>query len=629
MKTFVWRVGVAITIFTLMSMVSACSGLAGEVAIVATLTPVSTSPVASVANDSPYIDAPANLINGAQIYAENCTACHGTGGAGDGTLVQNGQVGAMPSFLDVEHLRSKRPDQYYDIITNGNLEKLMPPWADALSTQERWDVALYVYTLHYSPATLALGEQLYATHCAECHGITGVGDGEKQRLIGGEAYDLTYHNDMNYIGDADVVELIRYGKGEAMPALDGKVSQDDMWAIAAYIRSFSTSRQQPAQPLATEEVNAETTNAPLVEGNITITGSVTNGTAGASVPPNMTVYLRYGSSADDIQDTSAIVQTDGSFRFENIPLVTDYGYVVNTIYQNTAFVSDVKQAEELQQDNTMPLVIYELTDDPFVISVKDVYTQIEKFPEIENNTLGQGLLVTQRLTYFNNSDRVFQLTQNNRTFSVLIQVPAGAVILDARQNPRFLVAQDSFAIIDQYPMYPNDNLIDINYFLPYDDGAIFDQPFNYPINGTVQVVLGSKSLRLLDTGWTLDDTAPFINQYTRTYTESNKGSLKFELRGKVDALTNDNPAFITANILIPVIAVVVIVVCVCILFISQWQRRRNPDVEVQLLLRQLAELDTLHDKGQINHDAYQRQRQSLKTRLTTLMASQSSKDAKP
>jgi mono/diheme cytochrome c family protein len=613
-------------LLALASVLSACSGLAGEVAIVATLTPVPSTAIATVSNDSPYTDAPANLINGAQIYAENCTACHGTSGAGDGTLVQSGQVGAMPSFLDVEHLRSKRPDQYYDIITNGNLEKLMPPWADALSTQERWDVALYVYTLHYSPASLSLGEQLYATHCAECHGTTGVGDGEKQRLIGGEAYDLTYHKDMNYIGDADVVELIRYGKGEAMLALDGKISQDEMWAIAAYIRSFSTSRQQPAQPLTTEEANAETaTTAPVIEGNVTITGNLTNGTNDASIPPNMTVYLRYGSSADDIQDLSAIVQTDGSFRFENIPLVAEYGYVVNTVYQNTTFVSNVKEARELQQDNNLSLVIYELTDDPFVISVKDVYTQIEKFPEIENNTLGQGLLVTQRLTYFNSSDRVFQLTQNNRTFSLLIQVPAGAVILDARQNPRFLVAQDSYAIIDQFPMYPNDNTVDINYFLPYEDGAIFDQPFNYPINGTVQVVLGNKSLRLVDAGWTLDDTAPFINQYTRTYTESDKGSLKFELRGKVDALTSDNPGVITANILIPVVAAIVIVVCVGILLLSQWQRRRNPDVEVQLLLRQLAELDTLHDKGQINHDAYQRQRQSLKTRLTTLMASQSSK----
>jgi hypothetical protein len=37
------------------------------------------------------------------------------------------------------------------------------------------------------------------------------------------------------------------------------------------------------------------------------------------------------------------------------------------------------------------------------------------------------------------------------------------------------------------------------------------------------------------------------------------------------------------------------------------------------LIRQIAELDTQHDAGQINHDLYQQQRAILKARLTELM----------
>ena len=38
-----------------------------------------------------------------------------------------------------------------------NIAKLMPPWENALSEAERWDVALYSYTLAYDEALLEAG----------------------------------------------------------------------------------------------------------------------------------------------------------------------------------------------------------------------------------------------------------------------------------------------------------------------------------------------------------------------------------------------------------------------------------------------------------------------------------------
>ena len=44
----------------------------------------------------------------------------------------------------------------------------MPPWQNALSEQERWDVTLYSYTLGYTETLLAAGESLWRERCGGC-----------------------------------------------------------------------------------------------------------------------------------------------------------------------------------------------------------------------------------------------------------------------------------------------------------------------------------------------------------------------------------------------------------------------------------------------------------------------------
>ncbi|MEO1287681.1 MAG: cytochrome c, partial [Chloroflexota bacterium] len=131
--------GYRILIITVLSMVMvACSDLAGEPEIVATV-PSASNTVADVELPPSAPD----IANGARIYQQSCTSCHGEMGAGDGELVESGDVPRMGSFLDPVHMRQQSPAFYYDIITNGNIINLMPPWSGSLSVQERWDVAMY------------------------------------------------------------------------------------------------------------------------------------------------------------------------------------------------------------------------------------------------------------------------------------------------------------------------------------------------------------------------------------------------------------------------------------------------------------------------------------------------------
>jgi mono/diheme cytochrome c family protein len=146
-----WRM-LLFAVLLVLPVASACGGLAGEPEVVATVPPRSnvTPNASSGAGETVTIaDIPedVDLALGAEIYAARCTACHGDAGAGDGAMVLNGQIQSIPDFTDPTSIANKTPADYFNIITNGVLDKLMPPWRDALSEDERWAVTMYTYNM--------------------------------------------------------------------------------------------------------------------------------------------------------------------------------------------------------------------------------------------------------------------------------------------------------------------------------------------------------------------------------------------------------------------------------------------------------------------------------------------------
>src|SRR5512138_2224424 len=107
-----------------------------------------------------------STANGAILFSEKCAPCHGTKGLGDGP--QGIQLGVtVPAFGLPEVARPASPAQWYTTVTQGNMERFMPPFA-SLSDQERWDVVAYAMTLHMSDADIAKGKELFETDCANC-----------------------------------------------------------------------------------------------------------------------------------------------------------------------------------------------------------------------------------------------------------------------------------------------------------------------------------------------------------------------------------------------------------------------------------------------------------------------------
>jgi len=77
------------------------------------------------------------------------------------------------------------------------------------------------------------GDTVFKTHCAGCHGS----DGKGISAIG--TPDFTTQKTLSGLSDAEVIDTITNGrKGTIMPAWKGKLSDEEIAAVAAYLRSL-------------------------------------------------------------------------------------------------------------------------------------------------------------------------------------------------------------------------------------------------------------------------------------------------------------------------------------------------------------------------------------------------------
>lgn len=217
---------------------AACANLSGEPPIMATILPATMIPPTEVPpEDIGFPAFPPDLANGAYLYAANCAACHGDTGRGDGPVALANPAMVARDFTNPTRARNQTPRQWFDMITEGNIENLMPPWGNTLTEQERWDVAMYTYTMHYTGDMLASGERIYAA-CAECHGDTGAGDGPEAATSPVDVKALTNQRAMSTLSDAMIYEMITKGFDGVMPSYED-LSEADRRAVVAYARTLS------------------------------------------------------------------------------------------------------------------------------------------------------------------------------------------------------------------------------------------------------------------------------------------------------------------------------------------------------------------------------------------------------
>jgi mono/diheme cytochrome c family protein len=83
-----------------------------------------------------------------------------------------------------------------------------------------------------------LGAQVYAQRCVLCHGATGHGDGPAAASLNPHPRNHTDGSYMNTRTDAQLLEVIRHGKG-AMPAWGSVLSEEEIQAVLKHVRSLA------------------------------------------------------------------------------------------------------------------------------------------------------------------------------------------------------------------------------------------------------------------------------------------------------------------------------------------------------------------------------------------------------
>ena len=168
------------------------------------------------------------MAAGRPVFAKHCASCH--------TI--EGRV-AHPTFIEspIPNLDEVRPRRKYteERVESGGFD--MASFSGELSEAEFAAVVAYVVGVAGSrvvdtgarePDAVALGEQVFGDNCQRCHGIGG------RRATGRPVYPGT---DFNHVKPSQrlVMRQILRGIPEAMPSFRGRLTPEQLHAVAVYV----------------------------------------------------------------------------------------------------------------------------------------------------------------------------------------------------------------------------------------------------------------------------------------------------------------------------------------------------------------------------------------------------------
>jgi hypothetical protein len=360
-----------------------------------------------------------------------------------------------------------------------------------------------------------------------------------------------------------------------------------------------------------------------------VTGKVTNGTAASPAPSNISVTLLINHENATVVHMDTQTAADGSFQFNDVPIVTGYDYVAAALYRDRIFNSAFVVGDAATTALTLPISIYELTEDSTVLSISSSEAQL--------NAHGSTLEVKQVIRFHNSSDRLYTTSKDlgdGRFGSVLISLPPGAQVVSLDNQTRYIVSPTDFSILDTTPVLPGDaHVVIIAYIIPYDgNAALIEQPMNYPFDGQASLLVSPNTIQIKSQQLPQAGEQPIAETVYKRYAGLVKlkpgDVIRYEVGGAAgvsnfSATTVTNvPAGGNNTILFILTALIGLGLGATILALVLRQRQQNqparPDQLIDALTRQIALLDQKHAAGELAHDLWHQQRKPLQARLEEL-----------
>jgi len=579
-----------------------------------------------------------DVENGALIYTEKCAPCHGDSGLGDGP--QGKQLPVSVAALGLPATAQKAsPATWYLVVTQGNLERFMPPFA-SLNDQERWDVVSYALILHVTPQQLELGKSLVETNCTDCAKVLA-GDPEM----------------MAALSNNDLIKVIKQGMG-SLPDFGKDFTVEESTAAAAYLRSLTfASAAAPVAVAATETPvsaeavtpSAETTpvdgtqaavtpeaGTPQAEIQVTvpatpaagfgtISGSIDNQT-GDALPTDILVTLRSLEHGADMnagpQEIAAIetfAKADGSFVFENVEMPENRIFIADAVVNGQTYESEFAVVEAGMTELVIPTIqLFATSEDFSVLTVDSLQLHFDFANETEVQIFGV-------YTISNPTDKSIEVKMAAQEAIPFVPFPEGSTPLG------YEATQDTAAFIqtaDGFAMPPSTTPYGLIAFASYpkSDTIVVSQTVPLAISGVSILLpegLKAEGDQLTDEGVQTMQSASF-HIYTTGALKADE-TLKFTITGTPQDTAVNPDLTQNKTLLIGAGAFgIVLIVAGAWLFMRDRKRVEEVDEEDEednefedpdSLMDAIIALDDLHRAGKLSDEAYQKRREELKGAL--------------
>lgn len=586
---------------------------------------------------------PPDPAKGQAIYEEKCAPCHGSDGLGNGPRAAQLPNPAAP-LGSPELARQAVPSNWFNIVTNGNLERFMPPF-QSLTDRQRWDVVAYALALSHPAAVKDQGAALYEQNCAACHGAQGQGDGPDAADL--RPGDFTNQERMAARSQADLYQTISAG-GQGMPAFGEKLAEAERWLLADYVRSLSFGSAVPPAAAGTPAAQATpaaagvaatpaagqavTTTAEITPTQAlgTITGLVMSA-SGQAIPAGTEIMLHSFDHMQIVGNYTTTLAADGSYVFADIEMPEGRSFLTTLEFGGVPYGSDIGTVEPGQTSLELPIQVYETTTDTSGLSIDRLHFFFE--------LVGEDLLRVGELYIVSNPGDKTVAAAEAGSPVLQFTLPPGATNLqfqDGQLGGRFLETDGGFA--DTTPIRPGMGNYQVlfSYDLPYSRKLDLARPVNLPVDALVILVpedgIKVKSDAIQDAG-TRDVQGMAYHMYTGGGLQAGS-ELDLTISGSAASGGATLSSGSTTSLLIGLAALGVV-----LLGAGIWLYRRSrsadddddsedsddgplapEDNDPAAIMDAILALDDQYQEGQLPEEAYQKRRAELKAQLQSTVA---------
>ena len=360
-------------------------------------------------------------------------------------------------------------------------------------------------------------------------------------------------------------------------------------------------------------------------GGISVTGQVTNGTPGGTLPVGDPVTLQFYSQGTWTAIFTTTLSADGTFRFTDFGMDAGSDFVTHILYQGVDYYSSpTKLLGDLATETVAGITVFEPTTDPSGVVIDQMHYFIAP--------AGDDVRIAEYYLVGNTGDRTYIGTENAdgvRT-TLTFTPPAGASDLyfdGPGLEERFV--GDITRFEDTRPIPPGTTTIDVDfsYQLPFTDGMRIERTVDVPIS-LVALIVSSQDIGLAGSGLTPQGMMNTQMGPAASYSAGPLAAgemLAFTFVPQTMAVTTTGSGTTTSSRTAnPMRDALLGVAALALAAFGGYQLLKPasvppPPEAARPLLEAIAALDARYAAGDLPEEAYHQERETLKQQLLSLL----------